>query len=496
MFTNGLRMLRSRVAMRRHASTRRLLAAGLGITLAVGIASPAGASHGWGDVIETGETIREIVYPVDGDAYYSDTWLAPRGGNRRHVGVDIMGDKGTPLLAARAGCITYLDYGGPGGGNMLTLTDADGWQYRYIHINNDTPGTDDGANPYEWAFTVEEGDCVAAGQHIAFMGDSGNAESTGSHLHFEMVRDDGYWVNPYPSTKAAEERAACSTPDVNPDSAPDPASGRGYWLLDDAGRVHGYDAPHLGDLTTIGVSTPPASLTATASGEGYWIVDQNGLVHAFGDAEFFGDMRGWDLNGPVRRIEPLPTGDGYWLVADDGGVFAFGKAGFHGSMGDVELNASIISLSATPDGAGYFLVGEDGGVFTFGNAEFRGSTGGMALAAGIIDMAVPDSGSGYWLYAHDGGVFAFGGLAFHGSAPGTGRCDLAPSVALRETDTGRGYWIALSNGEVLVFGDAMHHGDRPELHIENPDDPEADLHAEVIDLAVRHTDTPVEPSGR
>ena len=109
MFTNRLRMLRSRVAMRRHASTRRLLAAGLGITLAVGIASPAGASHGWGDVIETGETIREIVYPVDGDAYYSDTWLAPRGGNRRHVGVDIMGDKGTPPAHFRAGEFTLID---------------------------------------------------------------------------------------------------------------------------------------------------------------------------------------------------------------------------------------------------------------------------------------------------------------------------------------------------------------------------------------------------
>ena len=32
-------------------------------------------------------------------------------------------------------------------GNMLILTGNDGWKYWYIHINNDTPGTDDGKNP-------------------------------------------------------------------------------------------------------------------------------------------------------------------------------------------------------------------------------------------------------------------------------------------------------------------------------------------------------------
>ena len=28
----------------------------------------------------------------------------------------------------------------------------DGWVYNYGHINNDTPGTDDGANPAQWRF--------------------------------------------------------------------------------------------------------------------------------------------------------------------------------------------------------------------------------------------------------------------------------------------------------------------------------------------------------
>ena len=103
--------------------------------------SPAAASDGWSDVDETDNQIREIAFPVAGPVNCIDTWLYPRGGGRRHLGVDMMTEKLTPLIAASAGCITYLDWGGPGGGNMLTLTDADGWQYRYIHINNDSPGT-------------------------------------------------------------------------------------------------------------------------------------------------------------------------------------------------------------------------------------------------------------------------------------------------------------------------------------------------------------------
>ena len=34
---------------------------------------------------------------------------------------------------------------------MLELTGTDGWNYWYIHINNDTPGTDDGKNPAQVA---------------------------------------------------------------------------------------------------------------------------------------------------------------------------------------------------------------------------------------------------------------------------------------------------------------------------------------------------------
>jgi hypothetical protein len=88
---------------------------------------------------------------------------------------------------------------------MLRITDADGWQYVYIHLNNDTPGTDDGANRYDQAFVdgIRAGQKVKAGEPIAFVGDSGNAESTGAHLHFELRSPDGMAVNAYSTLRAA-----------------------------------------------------------------------------------------------------------------------------------------------------------------------------------------------------------------------------------------------------------------------------------------------------
>src|SRR5262249_51428540 len=75
----------------------------------------------------------------------------------------------------------------------------------YIHINNDTPGTDDGLGSEEYAFApgLQTGDHVTAGQHIAYVGDSGNAENVGPHCHFELYGPDG-WINPTPSLLLAQ----------------------------------------------------------------------------------------------------------------------------------------------------------------------------------------------------------------------------------------------------------------------------------------------------
>ena len=151
----------------------------------------------------TGPPERNIVFPIGREVSFSDTFGAPRGGGTRtHEGQDLMAPKMTPLVATVDGRISWMRWdNGGNAGNMAVLTDDDGWDYWYIHINNDTPFTDDGANRYDQAFAdgVRQGQRVKAGEVIAWVGDSGNAENTGSHLHFEMHSPAGAVINPFNS---------------------------------------------------------------------------------------------------------------------------------------------------------------------------------------------------------------------------------------------------------------------------------------------------------
>ena len=150
--------------------------------------------------------VRAITFPVSGGASYVDSFGAPRSGGRTHAGQDLMGTKGTPLVAAVDGVITRVRHDTTGlSGNSMTIRGDDGWTYVYIHINNDSPGTDDGLNPFGYAFApgVAVNERVVAGEHVAYLGDSGNAETTAPHLHFELHMPDGTAVNAYGSLRAA-----------------------------------------------------------------------------------------------------------------------------------------------------------------------------------------------------------------------------------------------------------------------------------------------------
>ena len=140
---------------------------------------------------------------IDG---FSDTWGAGRSGGRRHQGTDVIAPKGTPVHAVADGFVEAME-DGPRSGFYVRLRHADDWVTWYIHLNNDTPGTDDGAGGPEVAFApgLEVGDFVAAGDVIGYTGDSGNAESRVAHTHFELQHNDRY-RNPYPYLKAAWDR--------------------------------------------------------------------------------------------------------------------------------------------------------------------------------------------------------------------------------------------------------------------------------------------------
>jgi murein DD-endopeptidase MepM/ murein hydrolase activator NlpD len=165
------------------------------------------------DTAEAADTIRLMRFPVTGDVTYEDTFGACRGVDcsRQHMGIDIFAPKLRPLVAAQTGRVTWLRTNASGtAGNGVGITDAEGWRYLYLHVNNDTPGTDDSANPAEWRFAsgVTMGSMVEAGDVIGFLGDSGNAETTPPHVHFELRTPAGETVNPYPSLRVAQGPAA------------------------------------------------------------------------------------------------------------------------------------------------------------------------------------------------------------------------------------------------------------------------------------------------
>lgn len=137
---------------------------------------------------------------------FSDSWGAARSGGRSHEGTDIMSPKGTWVVAVEDGIVERLDWNQMSGWNIM-VRHADGWTSHYLHLNNDSAGTDDGEGGPEAAFAdgLEVGSFVKAGDVIGFVGDSGNAEHTGSHTHFEL-HIDGAKVDPYPYLAAAMER--------------------------------------------------------------------------------------------------------------------------------------------------------------------------------------------------------------------------------------------------------------------------------------------------
>ena len=137
---------------------------------------------------------------------FSDTWGAQRSGGRGHRGTDIMSPKGTWVVAVDDGIVERLDWNDLSGWNIM-IRHADGWTSHYLHLNNDTSGTDDGKGGEETAFVegLEVGSFVKAGEIIGFVGDSGNAEHTGSHTHFEL-HVEGKKVDPYPFLEEAMDR--------------------------------------------------------------------------------------------------------------------------------------------------------------------------------------------------------------------------------------------------------------------------------------------------
>jgi murein DD-endopeptidase MepM/ murein hydrolase activator NlpD len=113
-----------------------------------------------------------------------DSWHAPRdGGARQHKGIDIFAPKGTEVVAVSDGILSYIG-DQKLGGHCVWLTTENGASFYYAHLDR-------------WAAGLYEGMEVQAGDLLGYVGNTGNAKSTPSHLHFGINQNDEM-VNPYP----------------------------------------------------------------------------------------------------------------------------------------------------------------------------------------------------------------------------------------------------------------------------------------------------------
>ena len=148
----------------------------------------------------------DLVFPVDGEHSFADTFWAARF-HGAHSSQDIFADKGVPVVAVAAGTVRLVNWTARAHLNperccSVVVDHDDGWQSAYLHLNNDSPGTDDGL---AWGIAdgIVPGVRVEAGQLLGWVGDSQSAEDTPAHLHFELRDPTMTLVNAYPALVAA-----------------------------------------------------------------------------------------------------------------------------------------------------------------------------------------------------------------------------------------------------------------------------------------------------
>ena len=123
---------------------------------------------------ETPESVLTVLSaaPVDGD--FSSFFgirrhAAKKKRARMHTGLDIMAARGTPVVAAASGVVSFVGRWSAYG-NIVEVDHGNGLVTRYAHLDT---------------HTVKEGVAVAPGEQIGTVGRTGR--TTGAHLHFETL---------------------------------------------------------------------------------------------------------------------------------------------------------------------------------------------------------------------------------------------------------------------------------------------------------------------
>ncbi|MCL2487840.1 MAG: M23 family metallopeptidase, partial [Oscillospiraceae bacterium] len=141
------------------------------------------------------------------------------GFRRRHLGHDMMGQTGTPIIAVEGGTVTALGWNQYGGWRIGIRSFDTKRYYYYAHLRKN----------YPYALGLEEGSVVKPGDVIGYLGRSGYSTDenvnniTTPHLHFGLQlifdesqadSDNEIWIDVYPLIKLLARRRCAVVKDV------------------------------------------------------------------------------------------------------------------------------------------------------------------------------------------------------------------------------------------------------------------------------------------
>lgn len=144
------------------------------------VVNPVKLEH---DVLDNVDKVCIYLFPVPGDNEITQEYSA------EHKAIDIAASSGSPVYAAEDGTVSYVQIwdgsydttGMMSYGHMIEIRHADGNTTLYAHLSE---------------INVQQGEKVVRGQRIGRVGSTGN--STGPHLHFEVMSETGKKENPEP----------------------------------------------------------------------------------------------------------------------------------------------------------------------------------------------------------------------------------------------------------------------------------------------------------
>ena len=139
-------------------------------------------------------------FPVRGKTTIGGPFGAFRADTGFHEGNDLFAGFGTPVVAVADGTVENVGSLKISGNRLWVYADT-GDQFFYAHLSAFSPAAVDHAH-------------VKAGTVLGYVGNTGDAEPTPPHVHFEIHPDGGKAVDPHPFLVAWQGRMGDTTADT------------------------------------------------------------------------------------------------------------------------------------------------------------------------------------------------------------------------------------------------------------------------------------------